>query len=305
MPFCEKVGARFINERALGITENRVITEHGEIEFDYAVVAVGAVQNYFGIEPTLIHSVHTLDATIKTKEFIDRKNPKKIVVVGSGLTGIEVACELAEAIDCELYIVEMMERVLPTFTHRVSKVVEKVLHNMGIKVITDRRVMNIDKERVSLNDGSELDYDMVIWTAGIKPAPFVDSTPFPKIKGWIKTDEYLRVDDDFYRHIFAMGDCSWVDVRGTISTKTAIEAENQAKYIAERLKLIIDGEQSTKNKMRGYSTRASVDSPLALISLGYNRAILAYNKFCISIPSKLIYKLKKWIDTSCVKRYKE
>ncbi len=298
-PFCSKLGVEFVNERALGITSNEVITERDEVEFDVAIVAVGTTQNFFGIEGgEKTFSVHTLEETIKTKRELDRRNPSKIVIVGSGLTGVEVSCELAESLEAEIYIVELMERVLPTFHPRVSSYVEKVLKKRGVHMLVSKEVVKIHDDKVEFSDGTSLECDMVIWTAGIRPVPFVDSTPFPKIKGWIKVDDFLRVDDENYSSIFAIGDNSWVEIDGKIATKTAIEAERQAKHTVKNLEMMMKDE-----KLKKYKIKASMDSPIALISLGCECAIGVYGGLCIRIP-KLVYKYKKWIDTSFVKKFK-
>ncbi|MGB7544874.1 MAG: FAD-dependent oxidoreductase, partial [Methanothrix sp.] len=44
-PFCEKVGAAHIQEKALSIEGSSVVCEKSRVDFDYCVVATGAAQN--------------------------------------------------------------------------------------------------------------------------------------------------------------------------------------------------------------------------------------------------------------------
>ena len=55
---------------------------------------------------------------------------------------------------------------------------------------------------VTFSDGNSMNYDMAIWTAGIKPSVLVESLDLPKHQGWLQTDPYLKVRDE----IFALGD---------------------------------------------------------------------------------------------------
>jgi len=100
-------------------------------------------------------------------------------------------------------------------------------------------------------------------------------------------------------NVFAIGDCAWVEIDGKLATKTGLEAERQAKYLARHLRNLIKGWTLDK-----YSVRASTDSQVALISLGSDCAVGVVGKTCIGVPTRLIYSLKSWIDKSFIKRFK-
>lgn len=313
-PFCERVGATLIGERAVSLEEGEgrgergdergdkkgrggvVVCEHSRVEYDVVVVATGATQNYYGIEGAeRAFSIHTLEEAIRARRFIERHSPEKIVIVGSGLTGVETACELAESLDATIYLVEMMDRVLPTFREGISSLVARTLESRGVRVLTSRGVHAIEEGSVVLSDGSVLQCDMVIWTAGIRPSSFVEHLPLPKRNGWLLTDPYLRVRGD----VFAIGDAAWVEVDGKLATKTGIEAERQARHTAENLRRLERGAPLLR-----YRVRASTDSQVALISLGCGCAVGVYRGMCIPVPSRLIYAVKSWIDRSFIRRFK-
>ena len=90
----------------------------------------------------------------------------------------------------------------------------------------------------SFGDGTELPFGLMVWSAGLAPVKFVESSGLPLLKGRVKVDEYLRVPESKGR-IFALGDCALVnpssekedEARGLPPTATV--AEQQAYYISD------------------------------------------------------------------------
>ncbi len=279
--FCCKTGVEFVRDRAEYIENGLIITEKGkQVEYDAIVLAVGAEINHYGIEGAeRTCNVNTLEATLKTKRELNRA--EDVIVVGSGITGVEVALELAE-IGFKVCLVEYMDRVLPAFSPKVSNFVYKIMKKDGIDVRTSSAVLKVERDGVVTNKG-KIFGDVVIWCAGIKPSNFVERLDVPKEEGWIKVDEFLRAGS-----AFAIGDCAFVKIDGKIATKTALEAEMQAKHVAENIKRILKEERLAR-----YRIRSSIDKPIAMIMLAKNRAILVYKGITVFRPMKLIYKIKK------------
>ena len=296
-PFCDRMGADLLNERALRLEEdNTVVCDKSRVEFDVAVIATGAAQNYFGVrgaEKTF--SVNTLEETSRARRFVEEKNPDRVMIMGSGLTGVETAAVLSESLDASIYIVEARDRVLHQFSLQTSKLIEKALAKKGVNILTSHQVCEVKEDCILFADGICLDCDMAIWTAGIKPPEFVQNLSFPKKNGWILVDPHLLAKDG----VFAIGDCTWVEVDGKLATKTAVEAERQAKHTARNLTRQAEGKS-----LERYSVRASTDSQVALISLGCDCAVGVVGKMCIGAPTRLIYSLKSWIDRSFIRRFK-
>jgi NADH:quinone reductase (non-electrogenic) len=295
-PFCERVGAVHISEKAIRLEKGAVICEHSRVGFDFVVIATGAAQNYFGIKGVEhTFSINTLEETIRARRFIEDRNPERIMIMGSGLTGVETACVLTEGLDASIYVIEAKDRVLPQFSATTSNLIEKAMSKKGVNILTNSAVAEVKEDSIIFADGSSLDCDMAIWTAGIKPPEFIQSLDLPKKNGWILTDPYLRAKED----VFAIGDCAWVEIDGRLATKTGLEAERQAGHVAKNLIRLAEGKPLDK-----YQVRASTDSQVALISLGCDCAVGVYGKMCIGAPTRLIYSLKSWIDKSFIKRFK-
>jgi NADH dehydrogenase len=295
-PFCERVGAAHVQEKALHLDGNAVVCEKSRVDFDYAVVATGAVQNYFGIKGVEnTFSINTLEETKRARRFVEDKNPERIMIMGSGLTGVEAASILAGSLDASIYVIEARDRVLPQFSPQTSQLVEKALSKKGVNILTSTQICEVKEDCILFGDGTCLDCDMAIWTAGVKPSQFVQDLQLPKKNGWILVNPYLVARDN----IFAIGDCAWVEIDIKLATKTGLEAERQAKHIARSLTRLAEGKPAER-----YSVRASTDSQVALISLGCDCAVGVVGKMCIGAPTRLIYSLKSWIDKSFIKRFK-
>jgi len=299
-PFCERMNVSHVKDRVLGVDWDRqmVICDSCRVQFDILVVATGAIQNYYGVKGVEnTFSINTLEETIRARDFIYNENPKDIVIIGSGLTGIETAGILADRLDCKIYIVEMMDRPLPTFSRTASNMMKDILRKKGVRVLTSKQVMEVGEDQIEFSNEKTLGCQMAIWTAGIKPSPFVERLDLFKENGWLLVDPYLRcLGRD---GTFAIGDAAWVEIEGILATKTGMEAEFQAKHTARNLARLAQGET-----MKPYSVRASTGSPAALISTGCGCAVGVYGDLCIHVPAKLIYSLKSWIDKSFVKRFK-
>ena len=298
-PFCKKMNAVHVRDRAtrIDLADKRVVCEKNDLDYDILVLAPGAIQNYFGVRGAKnAFSINTLEDAVKARRFVEKNSPKKIAIIGSGPTGIETACFLAENA-CKIYVVEMMDRILPTLSKNASILMEEILVGKGVTVLTNRRVDSIRDDGVTFVDGESLDCDMTIWTAGIRPAPLIESLDLPKRSGWLLCDQYLRVQGR--KDVFAIGDCAWIEIGGRLATKTGMEAEIQAKHAARNLARVAKG-----TDLKPYSIRASTDSPVALITTGCGCAVGIYGDLCVPIPKRIIYTFKSWIDKSFVKRFK-
>ncbi|MGA9098233.1 MAG: FAD-dependent oxidoreductase, partial [Methanotrichaceae archaeon] len=169
-PFCDRVGAELINERAVRLEGNRVICDKSTVEYDLAVIATGAVQNYFGIHGSdKAFSVNTFSGAMRARDYLERKSPEKIVIIGSGLTGVETACALSDSLNADISVVETKNRLLPQFSENVSSIIEKTLFGKGVKTFVSMRVQEICEDSILFSDGQSLECDIAIWTGGIKP----------------------------------------------------------------------------------------------------------------------------------------
>ena len=140
------------------------------------------------------------------------KQPKKMVVVGSGAIGVEFAY-FYHTIGTEVTIVEFLPNVVPLEDEEVSKQLERTFKKSGINIMTSSEVTNVDtkgkgcKVTVKTKKGEEkIDCDIVLSAVGV--ATNLEGIGLEEVG--VKTDKGKIVVDEFYKTnvdgIYAIGD---------------------------------------------------------------------------------------------------
>ena len=212
-PLIDK-NVEIISDEVIDIDENRAVTIGGkEIEYEKLVLATGSTPRMPPIEGTDLKGVYTIKKSFDfLKGFKEKiKKAKKIVIIGGGFIGFEVADELLK-LNKKVTIVEMMEHCLcAAFDDEFCEMGEKEMKKMGAEIITGKIAKSIKgKENASsviLDDGTTLKADMVIISVGYKPDVKLAKKLGLSIgkSGAIEVDEYMRTSK---QNIFAIGDCA-------------------------------------------------------------------------------------------------
>lgn len=137
------------------------------------------------------------------------KNAKSALIIGAGLVGLDAAYGLMER-GLQVSIVEMADRVLPLqLDYQAANNYQKLFEQSGAKVYTGVSVseavtdMNGQIRSVRLNNGMEIECNIIIAAAGVKP-----NIDFIK-ENTLKIDRGIAVNDRMQttiQHVFAAGD---------------------------------------------------------------------------------------------------
>jgi dihydrolipoamide dehydrogenase len=141
------------------------------------------------------------------------KQPKKMVVVGSGAIGMEFAY-FYNAMGTEVTVVEYVDRVVPVEDEEVSKQLERTFKKAGVKIKTNSEVTQVDTSgegcqvTVKGKKGEEtLECDVVLSAVGVQAN--LENLGLEEVG--IKTDKGKVVVDEFYNAgvegYYAIGDC--------------------------------------------------------------------------------------------------
>ncbi len=141
------------------------------------------------------------------------KQPKKMVVVGSGAIGSEFAY-FYNAMGTEVTLVEFLDNVVPLEDEEVSKQLARNFKKAGIKVMTNSEVTAVDtkgdgcKVTIKTKKGEEkIDCDVVLSAVGV--AANIENIGLEELG--IKTEKGKIVVDEFYntnvKGFLAIGDC--------------------------------------------------------------------------------------------------
>lgn len=140
------------------------------------------------------------------------KQPKKMVVVGSGAIGVEFAY-FYSTLGTEVTIVEFMDRIVPVEDEEISKQLERTFKKSGMKVMTSSEVTKVDtkgtgcKVTVKTKKGEEqIDCDIVLSAVGV--ATNIENLGLEDVG--VKTEKGRVLVDDYYKTnidgVYAIGD---------------------------------------------------------------------------------------------------
>jgi nitrite reductase (NADH) large subunit len=200
-----------LNTRVQGATpgKNVVITQNNlEIPYDRLLVATGSrsfIPPMKGAEKKGVFALRTLQ---DAKDIIAwAKNIQKVVLIGGGLLGLEAGNALRK-LGKKLTVVEFFPRLLPRQLDVAGGGrLQKIMEGMGFSFRLGAKTQEIKGEdRVSgviLEDGELLQADMVIVSAGVRPAlELAKALSLDHDKG-VKVDEQMKTNQP---GIYAAGD---------------------------------------------------------------------------------------------------
>jgi dihydrolipoamide dehydrogenase len=140
------------------------------------------------------------------------KQPKKMVIMGSGAIGVEFAY-FYHSIGTEVTIVEYLPRIVPNEDEEVSKQLEKIYKKKGMKIYTSSEVTAVDtqgkgcKVTVKTPNGEEvLECDVLLSAVGV----VANIENIGLEDAGVKVEKGKIVVDEFYRTnvpgVYAIGD---------------------------------------------------------------------------------------------------
>jgi len=212
-----------------------ISTNIGRLSYDYLILSMGAVPNYFGQKniENYTYSMKTASDAILIRNSIlenfeqalleteqDKINGfLNIVLVGGGPTGVELAGALAEMKNfvfpkdypqldvskMRIVIYEASPRILSGMSEQSSAKALKYLRKIGVEVHLDSRVLDYNGLHLQISDGSMVASKMVVWAAGIQAnmAKGLEKECFGR-GGRICVDRDNKVINS--SNIFALGD---------------------------------------------------------------------------------------------------
>lgn len=250
----------------------RTVTASGaEIPYDHLVLSLGASPAYFDIPGVEEHAISIKgigageeirnrvieryeETTLARGDVPDAK--LTFVVIGGGATGVETAAELQALVNktlaadypninarrVRIVLVDANAQVLKELDPALRKIARRKLDQLDIEVKDNVRAHEITAEKVILNDGTEIEAENVIWTAGARASETLLKLPFihDERRG-LKVDEFMRVEE--HEAVWGIGDCAEnVSADGSAVPPNAQAAVQQGKAVAKNLLATIDGE---------------------------------------------------------------
>lgn len=186
--------------------------EESQIAYDKLVIATGADSvkpPIPGIDLEGVHYLRTPEDTYRLHTALQQGDIKRVVVVGGGFIGLEVA-ENIDKLGIRTVVIDMAPQILPGFDPEMAQFVENHLAERGIPIFTGTRLEAIEgEEKVGrvVTDQRSMKADLVVMSCGIRPnTAFLKDTGLVFApNGTIMVNEKLETN---LPDIYAAGDCA-------------------------------------------------------------------------------------------------
>lgn len=193
--------------------------------YDKLIIATGSspfIPPITGVKKKNVFTLRTLNDAIQIREAA--KKIKNAIVVGAGMTGLEIA-EALHNLGLKVTVVELLPQILPPVLDTdFAKTIQNKMEEQGITVLTGKRVEEIignEKVEGVIVEGEEIPTDLVIVSTGVKPnTEFAQKIGLEIGKtGGIRTNEYMETNIE---NIYAAGDC--VETKYLVTNDTILPA---------------------------------------------------------------------------------
>lgn len=187
-----------------------VKTEKGDQTIDFAQCIIAA-----GSQPVKLPAFPWEDQRVmdSTDALMLHDVPKKLLVVGGGIIGLEMAC-VYSALGSAVTVVEFMDQLMPGADPDLVKPLQTLLKKRGVAIHTSCKVAKVTASKKTLTaefEGSSVpsgnDYDRVLVSVGRAPNGGKIAAEKAGVevseRGFISVDKQMRTN---VPHIFAIGD---------------------------------------------------------------------------------------------------
>ena len=281
-------------------TKNRqIITEIGNLSYDYLVIATGSKTNYFGNSDIKRYSMsmktipqslnirslilENFEQAVLTRDTAQQNSLINFVLVGAGPTGVELAGALAEMkkailqkdypdLDIarmQINLIQSGDRILNTMSEKASAAAEEFLESLGVTIWKNVRVTNYDGKTVTTNANMSFETATMIWTAGVEGALVagLDGESLVARAARIRVNEFSQVRgcDD----IFAVGDIASMESEDFPQghPMMAQPALQQGKLLGQNLIKLVQKKKMQPFKYNDKGSMATIGRNKAVVDL--------------------------------------
>jgi NADH dehydrogenase len=267
-----------------------------EVAYDHIVVAPGSVSRSLpipGLRENAVgfktigeaiflrnHVLEQLDVAATTTDPATRKRALTFVFVGGGYAGIEALAEMEDmardalryypeiqADEMHWVLVEATRRILPEVDPDMGAYTVQQLMKRHLDIRLDTRLESCVDGVVQLSDGDSFAADTIVWTAGVKPHPMLDSTDLPRDQKrritCLPTLQVVDAEGEVLDGAWSAGDCAAVpDLTakepGVLCSPSAQHAVRQAVRLADNIVAVLRGRAPVEYRHKHVGSVASL-----------------------------------------------
>lgn len=254
-----------------------------EIPYDYLVIALGGVTNFYGMPGMIEHAkpfrtladaialrnhlIHALEEADVETDLELRRRLLTFVVAGGGFSGVEVMAELNDfvrSVKCKYHklrnetarciLVHSGDRILPEMTDGLAVFAQKILRGRGVEIVLQDRLAAATSEKAVFKSGMEVPCKTIVSTVPSSLAPVLQRLECTKEKGRLKVNSAMELEG-YEGEVWAIGDCATArTVKGSLVPPTAQHATRAAKTVALNVAAAMHGAPSKHFDFEGLGT---------------------------------------------------
>ncbi|MEK6855353.1 MAG: FAD-dependent oxidoreductase [Nanoarchaeota archaeon] len=265
------------------LNEQSVFIGKKKIPFDYLIICSGSSYNTPIKESNLVSATraqHLRDC------YDELRRAERILIIGGGLVGVELAGEICWKYGQEkkITIVHAKDELIERNHFKAINYAEKYLRKKGVSILFNEKIVDSQKGVYISDKGNEFRVDIAFLCTGITPNFKFIKGGFKKYlneKNQIKVNSYLQLIGK--ENIFSAG-----DINDRAVEKTAQNAIKQGHIVVKNILALESGK-----KLREYHSERT---PM-VISLGKYKGILTYKNFILrgflpAVVKMLVEKLE-------------
>jgi NADH:ubiquinone reductase (H+-translocating) len=208
------------------------------------------------------------------------------LVVGAGLTGIEVATEMlgklgktsgaAEPVDApQVILADHQPRIGSDMGDDACRVIDEALATLGVATRSGVSVSAIDGTGATLSTGEKIPAGTVVWCAGMRANPLTELFPIERDRfGRVPVNRFMRVEG--VPHVFAAGDagCAVIDDRHN-SVMSCQHARPMGRFAGHNVVCDLLGKPMLPLRIDWYTTILDLGPWGAVYTEGWDRRVVA------------------------------
>lgn len=295
-PLLEQAGVELVIGEVTDIdTDQRVVTVSGAgdageksrtLGWDRLVLAAGSALVRPDI-PGLAEfgfSIDTWDDADRLnthlQELADTVAGSSVLIVGAGMTGVELACEMPARLrglgieQPRVILADSSNEIGSSFGNEARPVITDALITLGVEALPSVNVTEIDRKGATLGDGSRIDAATIVWTAGVRPSGLAAMVPGEHAPdGRLRVDSCMRVAA--LDGVFAAGDIAAAPTEGGNETVMSCQhGRPMGRTAGYNAACDLIGSDMISFRFNPYVTCLDLGSFGALLTAGYDRRLV-------------------------------
>lgn len=299
---CQWAGVRFLCDEVTALEPSRQrirCRERGDVGYDVLSLDIGSQPELDSVPGARQHSIPVKPVSGLWQRWqqlhADGTPPGRIAVVGGGAGSVELALAMAHRFvdtPAQVALYCGADTVLPGYSRRVQRAVEKQCNRLGVALHCGQRVAQVERDEMGFHGGARTAYDTLFWCTGAAASPWIGESGLPVDEGGFLCvrDTLQSVGDD---RVFAAGDIATQVANPR--PKAGVFAVRQGPVLAHNLRALAAGEP-----LREHTPQRRF---LSLLSLGPKTAVA--ERSGLSATGSWVWRWKDAIDRRFMRRFSD